>query len=117
VVAAPAWGQHAVLLAPPPPPPPPPAGVGVGAGAAAFFFIWSTKMSNEASLFTRETPQPPLFSQCMPKAEHLVSPARGSKIFLSSALMASVLVLSIVLSMREPGWTMPRLAGQAVRSP
>ena len=45
----------------------------------------------------------------MPKAEHLVSPARGSKIFLSSALMASVLVLSNVFSMREPGWTMPRL--------
>ena len=40
---------------------------------------------------------------------HLPSDLRGSKIFLSSALMASLLVLSIVLSMREPGWTMPRL--------
>ena len=66
-------------------------------------------MSNDASLFTRVTPQPPLFFQCMPKASHLVSFLRGSKIFLSSALMALLLVLSIVLSMMEPGWTMPRL--------
>jgi hypothetical protein len=50
VTPIPAEGQHAVLLAPPPPPPPAgDPGDAAGEAGASFFFIWSTKMSNEAS--------------------------------------------------------------------
>jgi hypothetical protein len=113
VVPKPLEGQHAVLLAPGDAGDP---GDAAGEAGASFFFIWSTKMSNEASLFTRETPQPPLFFQCMPKVEHLVSPARGSKIFLSSALMASVLVLSNVFFDEGAGLNDAAPAGEAFRA-